>query len=64
MGEEPELIIGYDVDSFPTTAVCSACGAAMADPSLTVTDYQDTLEWFSKKFALHLRKKHGPDSVN
>jgi hypothetical protein len=59
MYKEPELIIGHDVNHFPTTAMCSGCRAGMRDPEPVLTHSEDVIRWYVQQFAAHVRLRHG-----
>lgn len=49
-----ELLIGYDDDSFPSMAVCSACGEPMPKCDPPRPDPHGNLEWFEAQFDIHI----------
>jgi hypothetical protein len=55
---EPELVIGYDKNSQPVSAVCSACGRRMRTVQPTATDAAEAISWFSRQFELHVFAEH------
>jgi hypothetical protein len=60
----PQLIIGYESNSYPSTAVCSACGEEIQKGELTGVSAEDNVRWFLACFSLHLRDKHPEVEAN
>jgi len=56
----PELVIGYDENSRPVEAVCSACGEEMPAGEQGTKTTLETIRWFSAQFRLHVDREH-PD---
>jgi hypothetical protein len=54
----PELIIGYDESSFPTSAVCSTCGEPMPSGEPLFPTPKENITWFKAQFDQHLRRWH------
>ena len=57
MPRVPELVIGYDENSHPVAAACSACGEEMLQRDPRVTS-GETIRWFSAQFKFHVECKH------
>jgi hypothetical protein len=64
MPATPELIIGYDENSNPETAVCSACGEEMPQGDLANVSPSDTIRWFVTNFNLHVEQKHRYEEID
>jgi hypothetical protein len=63
MARSPELIIGYDGCSFPTSAVCSACGESMTLCKYPIPTSYESIIWFKVQFDKHLLQWHAvPDA--
>lgn len=54
----PELVIGYDEEYHPVSAVCSACGEEMPKGKPREATSGEMVEWFSAQFHFHVRRKH------
>jgi hypothetical protein len=60
ISKKPELVIIYDLNDYPVSARCSACGAVMPQRQEWITSAAENLEWFANQFRLHL-ESDGPD---
>ena len=58
MKDSPELILGYEQDAAPRSAVCSACGQQMTDPPPGPLSPGEINAWYKAKFQQHLRLRH------
>jgi hypothetical protein len=56
--DKPELVIGYDRDSKPVSAVCSLCRARMPEESPKLSRSADRLIAYSAQFVIHIRTNH------
>jgi hypothetical protein len=54
----PELILGYEEDGAPSSAVCSACGQQMPDPPLDALSSSERYAWYTLQFQNHLCQRH------
>jgi len=61
MAKKPELIIGYEEDGRPPSAVCSACGEYMHQGEPRVTTSTVNIKWFSAEFKLHVAQMRRRD---
>ena len=57
-GKQPELIIGYEREGPPNSAVCSLCGEWMAQESPRFSNLKDVITSFEGQFRIHVRTKH------
>ena len=57
---KPELIVTRDMNDYPATARCSACGKGMPIRQKWINSSADNLAWFANQFRLHVEQMH-PD---
>jgi hypothetical protein len=60
---KPDLIIGYEDNGVPVSAVCSSCGEWVDEESLP-GKARDTLAKFAERFNDHLRRYHKLQFIN
>jgi hypothetical protein len=58
----PELAFTYDAETRPASAMCTACGEQMPQPSSDLHDVVATIMWLSRDFIEHKRIKHATPS--
>jgi NMD protein affecting ribosome stability and mRNA decay len=54
----PEMTVIADMNNYPATARCSACGQAMPTRQRWINSSADNLVWFAEQFKLHLAQQH------
>jgi hypothetical protein len=55
---KPELIIGYEGNGLPVSAVCSSCGTSVSEGLLNMNNLGETLETFQQQFQAHVQDRH------
>jgi hypothetical protein len=58
MSAKPELVIGYDENSLPVEALCSARGEMIYKGQPRTKSTADVVKWFSALFRVHVERKH------
>ncbi len=58
MRKSPELILGYEQDAVPRSAVCSVCGQQMPDPPPGPQSAMECYIWYTAQFEEHLSLCH------
>jgi hypothetical protein len=58
MNRPPELILGYEEDAVPRSAVCCICGQQMPDPTQGPLSATECYAWYSAQFQQHVRQRH------
>jgi len=54
----PKLTVIHDMNDYPATAKCSACGKEMPRRQRWVTSAADNLAWFADQFRFHVEQEH------
>jgi hypothetical protein len=60
---QPTLVIGYEGQGIPVTAVCSLCGEYMAEEIFADIGSKATVARFTEQFKVHLQMKHLKNST-
>ena len=64
MARSPELIIGYDEHSFPTSAICLNCGESMPHCEPLFPKAKENIAWFKTQFDQRIRRWHRVTEVS
>jgi hypothetical protein len=51
---KPQLIVVHDINDYPATARCSACGEEMPVRQSWINSASDNMAWFTDQFRLHV----------
>jgi len=54
----PKLTVVLDMNDYPATAKCSACGKEMPRRQRWITSSADNLAWFADHFRFHVEHEH------
>lgn len=54
----PRLTVVHDMNDYPATAKCSACGKEMPRRQRWITSSADNLAWFADQFRFHVEQEH------
>ena len=61
--KRPELTVIRDLNDYPATARCSACGEVMPPRQRWINSSAQNLAWFADQFRLHIEREHPNPAV-
>ncbi|MGA2651882.1 MAG: hypothetical protein ABSF28_15225 [Terracidiphilus sp.] len=54
----PKLTVVHDMNDYPATANCSACGKEMPRRQRWINSSAENLAWFADQFRFHVEQEH------
>jgi hypothetical protein len=64
MLKKPELLVDYNSNSHPVSAMCSACGVQMPLMESKGASSAECIKWFAIQFDVHMIQKHSREEFS